>query len=112
MLDQDGHVVCGTMSNIFAVSGGGLVTPTLDQCGVAGVMRRHVLDLAQHLGIDTEMKQLTLDALDECDELLLTNAIIGVWPVKKVAQRQLEPGPVTKRLQNGLNNTGNTACAD
>ena len=112
MLDRDGHVIGGTMSNIFAVSGGGLMTPALDQCGVAGVMRRHVLDLAQRLGIDAEIEQLTLDALDECDELLLTNAIIGIWPVKKVAQRHLEPGPVTQRLQNGLNNTGSTDCVD
>ncbi len=112
MLDHEGHVVCGTMSNVFAVSQGVLMTPALDQCGVAGIMRRHILDRAGRLGIDTKTGQFTLDALDTCDELLLSNAIIGIWPVKKVGQRHLEPGPVTQKLQNSLLITGNIDCAD
>ena len=51
MLDRYGQVVEGTMSNLFLVRGGILLTPDLSACGVAGVMRSVILDRALDLGI-------------------------------------------------------------
>ncbi len=43
MCDMHGRVISATMANLFAVIDGVLVTPALDQCGVAGVARAEVL---------------------------------------------------------------------
>ena len=50
MLDVDENVVCGTMSNVFLRRGSTLMTPLLDRCGVAGVMRRWILESAGESG--------------------------------------------------------------
>ena len=49
MRDIDGDLVCGTMSNLFVRRGSTLMTPALDRCGIAGVMRRWVLEQAPSL---------------------------------------------------------------
>ncbi len=43
MRGGDGRIVCGTASNLFLVRAGVLLTPRVDRCGVAGVMRAVVL---------------------------------------------------------------------
>ncbi|HCA26928.1 MAG TPA: aminodeoxychorismate lyase, partial [Betaproteobacteria bacterium] len=39
MLDTEGRLISGTMSNLFLVRGNRLYTPDLSRCGVAGVQR-------------------------------------------------------------------------
>ena len=48
MCDADDNVIGGTMSNLFLASGGKLLTPQLTRCGVSGVMRDLVIELARH----------------------------------------------------------------
>ena len=40
-MDADGHIICGTMSNVFFVKDKSISTPPLDQCGVVDVDRLH-----------------------------------------------------------------------
>lgn len=102
MMDADGLVVEGTYTNIFMVSNGTLVTPRLDQCGVAGVMRAVVAELASAAGIVHEERPLTIDALFAADEIFLTNSLIGIWPVHEFEHWRKAPGPVTQTLQSAL----------
>lgn len=99
MLDARGTVVCGTMSNVFLVSDGILRTPRLDRCGVLGTTRRAVLAEAAALGIAAEETDLRLEDVLKADEVFLTNAVIGLWPVRSLDKRQYSIGPVTRRLQ-------------
>jgi len=39
------------------------------------------------------------DDVHKADELFLTNARIGVWPLRELDGRTMQPGPVTRRLQ-------------
>ena len=102
MFSHSGRLVSGTMSNVFIVREGRVYTPRIDLCGVAGVMRSVVLREAAGVGIDVQ--ECTLDAsdLDRADEIFLTNARIGIWPVRALGGRMLSPGPVTRRLQRAL----------
>ncbi len=52
MLDADGFVIEGTMSNLFLVSNGQLITASLDRAGVSGIIRSVILEQAECLGID------------------------------------------------------------
>lgn len=102
MLDQEGSVVEGTMSNVFFVLGGTLVTPLLDRCGIRGVVRTQVLRLASELGMEVNESRVRMDDLFQAEEAFLTNSVIGIWPIKTLEQRQFSVGPVTQRLQNAV----------
>jgi len=102
MLDNDGHVIAGTMSNLFIVTAQGLRTPVLAACGVAGVMRSVILDLAAELDLAWEEAPLRLEDLHRADEVFLTNALIGIWPVRRIEQRDYSVGSLTELLGGRL----------
>jgi 4-amino-4-deoxychorismate lyase len=104
LLDEEGHVIEGTMSNLFAVKRGTLVTPDLTRCGVAGIMRTVVMEQAGHLGLDVSVKPLPLADVEQADELFLTNSLIGIWPVIGLENRTWSTGPVSRQLQKRLAN--------
>ena len=106
MLSRSGNLVSGTMTNLFLVDGPPesprLRTPAIDLCGVAGVMRRVVLREAARSGITATECMLWPADLAAATEVFLTNARLGIWPVARIEERTLTPGPVTRRLQRLL----------
>jgi 4-amino-4-deoxychorismate lyase len=102
LLDGEGRLVEGTMSNVFLVRDGRLQTPLLDACGVAGVMRECVLELARQGGIACEVTRLGLDDVAAADEMFVCNSVIGLWPVCQFEQQPLAAGPLTRRLQQAI----------
>ena len=102
LFSSSGNLVGGTMSNVFLVRESCLLTPRIDQCGVAGVMRRVVLREARRVGIPARECELRAENLQAADEVFLTNARIGIWPLRALDSRVLTPGPVTRHLQSVL----------
>jgi 4-amino-4-deoxychorismate lyase len=98
LLDTSGFVVGGTMSNVFAVRGPRLLTPRLSFCGVRGVMRQVVMDFAPRLGLQAEEAEVGTGELREADELFLTNALFGIWPIRELDGRALRCGAVARQL--------------
>jgi len=88
MLDENQHVIEGTMSNVFAVTGNEIYTPVLDQSGVQGVMRDLVIELAESLGIKVNIIEISRQNLLNMDEIFITNSLIGIWPVVKIVDHQ------------------------
>jgi 4-amino-4-deoxychorismate lyase len=101
-----GHVVCGTMSNLFAASAGRLLTPRLDRSGVAGTVRAWILEWARRAAVPCEEIELNVEDLLRADEVFLTNAIVGLWPVTRLDDRQWPGqwpvGPLARRLLEAL----------
>ncbi|MFA7386890.1 MAG: aminodeoxychorismate lyase [Thiohalobacteraceae bacterium] len=102
MLDDRRQVIEGTFTNLFLVQEDSLWTPSLDHCGVAGIMRSVVLDLARELGIPCVEQDISEAALYESQEMFLTNSLIGIWPVRALGHWHADVGPVTRRLQQAL----------
>ena len=102
LFSSSGSLVSGTMTNVFLVRESILLTPRIELCGVAGVMRRVVLREARRVGIPIRECELRAENLQAADEVFLTNARIGIWPVRSVDDRNLTPGPVTRHLQTVL----------
>jgi 4-amino-4-deoxychorismate lyase len=102
LLDTSGHVVGGTSMNVFAVRGSALLTPAVTRNGIAGVMRRVVLERAPELGLEPIETILELEDIERADELFMTNALVGIWPVAKLDARAYALGPVTRRLMRHL----------
>jgi 4-amino-4-deoxychorismate lyase len=108
LLDQQGNVIEATSSNLFVISAGELITPDLSHAGVAGVMRRLILEnLAHAIGLVPRIKSLTLSELQKADELFICNSLAGIQPVLSVTVSpellmSYVAGNVTRRLQSGL----------
>lgn len=100
MCDQRGRIIEGVSTNLFLVSGGRLLTPVIDHCGVAGVMRGFILDVvAPELALHTEQVHCERALLGAAQEVFLCNAVIGVWPVRQLGAKRWPLGPVTRRVQ-------------
>lgn len=106
MFDRAGHVVEGTMSNLFLGLDGTLCTPALERCGVAGVLRAEVLAAATELGLPHRTGDLTREDLERADELFLCNSLMGIRPVAELPGRLLRPGPLAARLRTFLQAKG------
>ncbi len=97
-----GALVSATSSNVFLVRGKQLLTPCLDRCGVAGVMREVVGRIARGLGLDFRTCPLELTDVHAAEEIFLTNALTGIRAVRELGGRALRDGPVTAQLQAAL----------
>ncbi len=100
LLDHTGHVAEGTVSNVFCMRGGRLLTPPLDMNILPGITRQCVLGLARESGIEIEETPFRAAALQSADEVFLTNSLMEVMPVGLIDGGALAnvPGPVTAKL--------------
>jgi 4-amino-4-deoxychorismate lyase len=99
LFSSSGALVSGTMSNVFLVRGSKVLTPCIDRCGVAGIMRGLVLEIAPGAGISAGERRLDAADLAAAEELFLTNALSGIRPVRELDGMGVAVGPVTRRLQ-------------
>jgi 4-amino-4-deoxychorismate lyase len=102
LCDMDGRVIGGTMSNVFAVLRGELVTPGLERCGVAGVTRERVLDAALRHGMTCRIRDLTWSEFVCADEIFVVNSVLGVCPVRQIDDDLRRVGPVVSDIQQWL----------
>jgi len=107
MQDVNGNVISGTMSNVFAVIDGRLTTPDLSAAGIAGVMRSVIVD-AMELAVD--VRPVALSELLSAEEIFFSNSLIGVWPVSRLNERELQVGPVTLSVCEHLVELGVEEC--
>jgi len=87
MRDADENIVCGTMSNLFLRRGSVLSTPALDRCGVAGVMRRWVLEQAGALRLRAVERRIRWEELGGAAEVFMSNAVVGLKSVGEIRHR-------------------------
>ncbi len=90
MLDAQGNVVAGTMSNIFMLKDGIMYTPDLTRCGIDGIMRGVVLDVASELGLEVNVERIGLPFAFQADAIMLTNSLIGIWPVSSLEEKEYD----------------------
>ena len=99
LLDFDGNVTEGPGFNVFAIKDGVLITP--DRGVLAGVSRKTVLEIADHLGIRAVIRPLSVDELLAADEVFLSSSGGGVIPIVRVNETIYGngvKGPISVRL--------------
>lgn len=89
LASSSGLLISGTMSNVFMQLEGELVTPALDLCGIAGIMRRVVMREAELAGMPVRVAKLPMSVLDHCSGLALSNARLGLLAVHSINNRSL-----------------------
>ena len=98
MLSTAGQVIGGSMSNVFLADDHGLFTPELGACGVAGVMRRLVLEAADTLGQAVSVRPVGLSDLARVREVFVTNVRWGLQSVRLLDGRALAGDAHARRL--------------
>lgn len=84
MLNVDGYLAEGTISNIFFISGGKLKTPSLD-CGLLeGVTRSLVMRLTKKLGMLVVQGHFRPRDLFTAQEVFITSTTLEVMPVTRL----------------------------
>lgn len=101
LLNTDGFVCEGTVSNIFLVKKGTIITPDRESGILPGVTREVIIELALREGIRIEEKKVKPSELKEADECFLTNTLMEIMPVSEIDKRKVgkgKPGPLTLHL--------------
>ena len=101
LADARGRIVEGVATNVFLVSGGRILTPVIDTCGIAGVMRQYIIDKAPELvGQGVDVTSCEKGMFTGAREIFLCNSVVGVWPVARLAERKLQVGAVTRKIRD------------
>ena len=105
----DGLVREGGSSNVFAVLGGVVRTHPPDNRILAGITRKHVLELARRAGYPVEERAFSLAEIEGGStsgaEVFAAATTRDVMPVVRIGERLVSsgrPGPVTLALLEGL----------
>lgn len=109
------HLASGSVSNVFLVKDGRLMTPfargeetsgSLPAPVLPGITRGAVIDLANQAGLETDVRMLDVNSIEQADEVFLTNSSWGILPVVSVEQHTVigngKPGEVTNALRAAL----------
>ncbi len=102
LLDMEGNVIECTAANIFARFGDMLITPSLVQCGVSGITRQRIFELAHTLSLKTSVETFNLEKLFAADEVIICNSIYGAWQVHQIDEKTIKT--------NGLGANIREAC--
>ena len=109
LFDVNGCLIEAVFSNVFLIKDMDVFTPDLTEAGVAGVMRRLVVEkLAEKAGFSVHVQKLTLNDLRESNALFLTNSLYGIWPVANVQGESIRLNishPHIQHLQRLLSET-------
>ena len=82
--------VCeGTSSNLFLRIGDEILTPSLEEGCLDGVMRKQIINFYKNKNRPVYEGEITLETLEKADEIFLTNTISGVQSVESFKSLQI-----------------------
>lgn len=87
VLNSCSRLADSTIANLFYIRGGQFYTPPLSEGGVAGVMRRHLLEALPQAGYIVHQQPVYPEDLLTADEVFLTNALKGISWVRSLEGR-------------------------
>lgn len=98
--DFEGNVIETSVANLFWVdSEFRLCTPKLNLCGVAGIMRKQVIEEAIAKKMTLVERVFSIEELLNAKEVFMTNALLQVCPITCIDKTHFEIGSLTKTFQ-------------
>ncbi|MFZ5634918.1 MAG: aminotransferase class IV [Bacillota bacterium] len=104
-LNTSGDLAEGSVSNIFLVDRGKVITPHLQSGLLPGITRRRVLELCTSMQVPVKERRVDPAELARAEECFITNALVGVMPLTRVGDIIIgsgAPGEVTRMIMAGL----------
>jgi 4-amino-4-deoxychorismate lyase len=102
LLDMNDNVIECTAANIFARFGDTLITPSLTQCGVAGITRQRIIALADTISLNVSIETFDLKKLFAADEVIICNSIYNAWQVKKIHEKTYQSHALAANIRAAL----------
>jgi 4-amino-4-deoxychorismate lyase len=102
LVDLDGTVLEGPVTNVWWREGRRLLTPSLDLGILAGETRAALLELAASLGYETAEGVYGLDSLLGADEAFTSSSVREVMPVVAVDGQDYSSREAAEALQQAL----------
>ncbi len=102
LVDLDGTVLEGPVTNVWWREGRTLVTPSLELGILAGETRAALLELAEGLGYAVETGVHPLESLLAADEAFTSSSVREVMPVVAVDDRSFGSREAAEALQKAL----------
>jgi branched-chain amino acid aminotransferase len=95
LLDARGKISEATVSNVFLVRRGQVLTPQVTDGVLEGITRRTVMELARReLGIEVVERSIDRTELLLADEAFLAGTGIGIVPITRVDHRPIGEGKI------------------
>ena len=99
LVDEKNNITEGPGFNLFCVDHSGIFTP--DYGVLEGITRQTVFDLANELGLNIAKNPISIEKLQNADELFATSTAGGIMPITKVSGQEVgngKVGNVTRQL--------------
>jgi len=103
LLDSEGLVIGGTMSNLILMRAGELVTPALDACGVAGITRELIVERARCENMPVRIAPVATGDVRSADAVFLLNSVIGIRQIATLDDLNWKMHPVADQLRGWIN---------
>jgi branched-chain amino acid aminotransferase len=89
LLNNEKNVVEALNGNLFMLIGNKLITPSIEDGCLNGIMRKQVLQVARKIE-DIEVLEQLISPFDlqKADELFITNVITGIQPITKYRKKE------------------------
>jgi 4-amino-4-deoxychorismate lyase len=101
--DYGNHVIEAVSGNLFIRKDGLVMTPVLDQCGVAGVMRQKILDWYKTQGQPVVTTSLWIENVLDAEAVVIANSVYGVLQVSQIDDQAIATDYWAKELRSQLN---------
>lgn len=100
MLNYQGYVAEGTISNIFFVKDKVIFTPSVEVGILDGITRRIIIDIIKEMGFKVKEGRFRPNEIYEADEVFISNTTMEVMPVKEIddAKFSVSAGSITKAI--------------
>jgi branched-chain amino acid aminotransferase len=101
ILNSDCLLSSATASNIFLVSEGKLLTPSLKSSILPGITRRTVIEIAQRLDMEVYEREIRKEELTHADEAFLTSSLREIVPLTSIDGAPIgggKAGKITKKI--------------
>jgi len=102
---KEGVVRETTISNLFIVQGGIVITHPANHHILNGITRIMTIDCCREIGLPIEEQTFTAKEMFAADEVFFTGTTIEVLPVVSIDDQGIadgEPGPISKQLYEAL----------
>ncbi len=103
LLNSSKQVVEALNGNLFMVQGKTITTPPINDGCLNGILRKKLMHIIQRHEEYT-LKEASISPFDlqKADELFITNAIIGIRPIRKYRKKEFDTA-IAKKLIGRLN---------
>jgi len=101
LLNPEGEVAEGSMSNVFLAAKGVVRTPPISAGILEGITRELVIEVAREEGYPVEERGFKPEDLLRADEVFITASARQIVPIVQVDKTRIgngKPGPVTRAL--------------